>query len=70
VYGRQQENAQTDAILEDAYNRGLSRLTEMFVERVVKNVRDRVRERQWCPALRSLKTLARERPLRLLDLAP
>jgi glycosyltransferase involved in cell wall biosynthesis len=66
VYERQRHVVIGHAELEAAFDRGLARLTDIFVDCLVENVRDRLAARQWSRALRSAALLAREDPARML----
>jgi len=69
VYERQRLLVAGDAEAEAAFERGLSRLTDIFVDCLVENVEDRVRSGRWRHALRSAVLLGRENPRRLLTAA-
>lgn len=62
VYARQWPLVSGDPILEDAFERGRSQLTEIFTDCLAENLRDRARAAQWRRAGRSALLLARERP--------
>jgi glycosyltransferase involved in cell wall biosynthesis len=66
VYERQRHVVVGHAELEAALDCGLTRLTNVFVDCLVENVRDRLAARQWSRALRSAALLAREDPARML----
>jgi glycosyltransferase involved in cell wall biosynthesis len=67
VYQRQRAIVERNPHLEAAYLRGLARLTDIFVDCLVENVRDRVRAQQWRGALHAAVVLASEKPARLFD---
>ena len=66
VYARQWPVVRGDAAGEDAFRRGLAKLTDIFTDCLVENVQDRVRAGEWRRALRSTLLLARESPTRLV----
>jgi hypothetical protein len=65
VYDRQRPLVRGVPASEAAFERGLARLTDIFVDCLAENVRDRARAGQWRRALRAAAVLARERPRRL-----
>ena len=67
VYARQWPFVSESPSGRRAYASGLARLTDIFTDCLVENVGDRVRARNWRGATRSLITLARERPQKLLS---
>lgn len=70
VYARQWPLVRGDAELEDAYFRGFAALTEIFLDCVAENVRDRLRAGSHDAALRAAKLLrdaSAERWYSLLD---
>jgi glycosyltransferase involved in cell wall biosynthesis len=69
VYDRQREVVRGDPALEEAFERGLSRLTAIFTDCLVENVEDRLKAHQWKRAARAALLLARESPRRLPRLA-
>jgi glycosyltransferase involved in cell wall biosynthesis len=64
VYERQRVFIKDDPLLEAAYHRGLTRLTEIFLDCVVENMGDRLRAGDLGGARRSAGFLARESPSR------
>jgi GT2 family glycosyltransferase len=62
VYDRQRPFVCGDRELEAAFNRGLQRLTSIFVDCLVENIDDRIRSGNRLGALRSARLLARENP--------
>jgi hypothetical protein len=62
VYERQRHWVEGDPRAKEAFARGQSQLTSIFVGCLVENVADRVRARQWRRALRAAGLLARENP--------
>lgn len=66
VYERQWPVVQGDAAAEEAFRRGLARLTDIFRDCLGENVEDRMRAGEWRRALRSALLLARESPRRLV----
>jgi len=67
VYARHWPVVKGDVRLERAFHRGLEQLVSIFRDCLVENVADRARAGDWSRALETLRVLARERPLRLLD---
>lgn len=65
VYARQWPLIRGDAVAEEAFHRGLHRLTDIFLDCAVENLEDRVRSGDRERALRSARLLARESPERL-----
>ena len=65
VYAREWPLVAGDPEREAAFGRGLSRLTEIFLDCVVENLSDRLRARQWRGAARSACVLLGESPGRL-----
>jgi glycosyltransferase involved in cell wall biosynthesis len=70
VYARQWPLVQGDAALEAAYHRGLSMLTDIFIDCLRENVADRVRLRRWRPAARAASLLVRETSVRAMKRIP
>jgi GT2 family glycosyltransferase len=73
VYARQWPLVEGDPAAEAAYHRGLGRLTEIFLDCVVENIKDRLRSGDRARALRSARLLRAESPARwetLLDRDP
>ena len=66
VYDRQREVVRGDRDAEAAYQRGLNRLTDIFIDCLVENLSDRVRTRRWRSAARAAAVLAWERPSRFV----
>jgi hypothetical protein len=64
VYERQRAIASRDPATEAAFHRGLQLLTEIFLDCVVENVRDRVRSGERGRAQHSARLLAAESPQR------
>jgi glycosyltransferase involved in cell wall biosynthesis len=65
VYAREWPHVAGDPEGEAAFQRGLQRLTDIFLDCVVENLCDRVRAGQWRSAAESAAVLARESPRRL-----
>jgi glycosyltransferase involved in cell wall biosynthesis len=65
VYARQWPLVQGDPEGEAAFQRGLARLTAIFIDCLAENLRDRARAAQWRRASRSALLLGRESPRRL-----
>jgi glycosyltransferase involved in cell wall biosynthesis len=68
VYARQWPLVQGDPIAEAAYHRGLQLLTEIFLDCLVENVEDRLRDGDPEATLRSARLLMAESPSRWLAL--
>jgi hypothetical protein len=68
VYARQWPLVQGDATAEEAYHRGLQLLTEIFLDCLVENVEDRLRDGDPEATLRSARLLMAESPSRWLAL--
>ena len=66
VYARQRPAVRGDPAGEEAFRCGLARLTNIFTDCLVENVRDRVCAGEWRRALESALVLACERPTRLV----
>ena len=66
VYARQWPVVQGDPAGEEAFRRGLTKLTDIFTDCLAENIQDRLRAGEWRRALRSALLLARESPRRLL----
>jgi len=64
VYERQRAIASRDPVTEAAFHRGLQQLTEIFLDCVVENVRDRIQGGERGRAQHSARLLAAESPQR------
>ncbi|HEY0876684.1 MAG TPA: glycosyltransferase family A protein [Vicinamibacterales bacterium] len=61
VYERQRQFVEGHPRLEAAFDRGLKRLTDIFIDCLVENVQDRQRAGDWEGATRAVAVLDRER---------
>jgi glycosyltransferase involved in cell wall biosynthesis len=64
VYDRQRPIVEGHETLQAAFDRGLHRLTDIFIDCVVENIQDRIAASHRAAALRSARVLVRENPAR------
>jgi glycosyltransferase involved in cell wall biosynthesis len=69
IYARQWPVVRGDPEGEAAFRQGLTRLTNLFTDRLAQNVADRARAGEWRRALKGTLLLARVRPRRLVGVA-